>query len=321
MVVAIIALLISILLPSLRAAKQQARTVVCASNLRQLMLGAAAYSTESRGYSLGPNTSGVGLHRGSPYAGASTGPVQDWDFISPAIGRQFGLPRERSELARLRKFQSILMTELKCPENRFRYFRLFQGPQLPMTAGGGDHPFVTSYMTPAFFHLLPEGNNASLWEVDPGGEPISIPERYAPKVEQVGTAASKIYAFEGARYLDTRYGPMALDYSTVTDTTGLIGTPQGNFTSRGPAFTGSSGEPYARDGRDNPTPLYKTVGLRHRDKMNVAFFDGHVEALADRSVSRLQYFAPKGAVVQNQNGLALNIVGGKVKWRNGMIVP
>jgi prepilin-type N-terminal cleavage/methylation domain-containing protein/prepilin-type processing-associated H-X9-DG protein len=43
-VVAIIALLISILLPSLRAAREQARTTVCRSNLRQMAVGFALYA-------------------------------------------------------------------------------------------------------------------------------------------------------------------------------------------------------------------------------------------------------------------------------------
>lgn len=48
-VVAIIALLISILLPSLSAAKSQARTRVCQSNMRQLAMGWTAYANEWRG--------------------------------------------------------------------------------------------------------------------------------------------------------------------------------------------------------------------------------------------------------------------------------
>src|SRR5262249_28120849 len=126
---------------------------------------------------------------------------------------------------------------------------------------------------------------------------------------------------EGARYLDTSFGPTAMDYSTVIDTSGLIGTPQGNFTSRGPAFTNSSGEAYTRDAQERPTQIYKMISLRHKDRMNVAFFDGHVELLNDREVSKGQYFAPKGSRVMNQNGLALNIVAGKVQWRIGMIIP
>ncbi len=47
-VVAIISLLLSILLPSLAGARLQARTVICASNMRQLTLGWATYITDNR---------------------------------------------------------------------------------------------------------------------------------------------------------------------------------------------------------------------------------------------------------------------------------
>ncbi len=49
-VVAIIALLISILLPSLGKARAQARTAVCLANEHQFGLAAHAFSTENRGY-------------------------------------------------------------------------------------------------------------------------------------------------------------------------------------------------------------------------------------------------------------------------------
>jgi prepilin-type N-terminal cleavage/methylation domain-containing protein len=49
-VVAIIALLISILIPSLNAARKQARMVACQANLRSLMLGFLTYASETKGF-------------------------------------------------------------------------------------------------------------------------------------------------------------------------------------------------------------------------------------------------------------------------------
>ncbi len=49
-VVAIIVLLIAILLPSLGRAREQARTVKCASNLRQIMLAVQIYAQENDSY-------------------------------------------------------------------------------------------------------------------------------------------------------------------------------------------------------------------------------------------------------------------------------
>jgi len=49
-VIGIIALLISILLPSLSAAREQAASVKCLSNLRQLGVAAAAYTAQNKNY-------------------------------------------------------------------------------------------------------------------------------------------------------------------------------------------------------------------------------------------------------------------------------
>jgi len=48
-VVAILAMLVAILVPSLAAARDQARTAVCASNLRQLATATILYANEARG--------------------------------------------------------------------------------------------------------------------------------------------------------------------------------------------------------------------------------------------------------------------------------
>ncbi|MBI4580452.1 MAG: type II secretion system protein [Planctomycetes bacterium] len=49
-VVALIALLVSILLPSLRLAREQSKAVVCQSDLRQIMLGLRLYQQDHRGW-------------------------------------------------------------------------------------------------------------------------------------------------------------------------------------------------------------------------------------------------------------------------------
>jgi prepilin-type processing-associated H-X9-DG protein/prepilin-type N-terminal cleavage/methylation domain-containing protein len=55
-VIGIIALLVSILLPALSSAKEQARTVQCLSNLRQLGIATGMYSNEKQNYLPYPTT-------------------------------------------------------------------------------------------------------------------------------------------------------------------------------------------------------------------------------------------------------------------------
>jgi prepilin-type processing-associated H-X9-DG protein/prepilin-type N-terminal cleavage/methylation domain-containing protein len=55
-VIGIIALLVSILLPTLNRARESARTVKCASNLRQIGLAVAMYNNETKGYFPYPTT-------------------------------------------------------------------------------------------------------------------------------------------------------------------------------------------------------------------------------------------------------------------------
>ena len=46
-VIAVIAILMGILLPSLRLAREKVRIVVCGNNQRQLLIGLASYATDN----------------------------------------------------------------------------------------------------------------------------------------------------------------------------------------------------------------------------------------------------------------------------------
>jgi prepilin-type processing-associated H-X9-DG protein len=132
-------------------------------------------------------------------------------------------------------------------------------------------------------------------ETLPSAEPITLPRGFMPKSDKVGLLPSKkIMAFEGARY----WNGTSFDFSTDPNGTGLIGTPQGNFLSRGSAFMGS-GENYARTGGGaSPSDIFKKISLRHSGKMNAGMFDGHVELLDNEQSADPTYFCPSGTTLR-----------------------
>jgi prepilin-type processing-associated H-X9-DG protein len=156
-------------------------------------------------------------------------------------------------------------------------------------------------MTPAYFHIYPTGvsaiNGRSVESV-PSGDAISQAPGFSPRIDLIGTqASSKAFVFEGARYYDPAIS--GFDYSTVTNTTGLTGTPQGNFNSRGSAFMGS-GEGYIRDATRGykPSDTLKKSSLRHDLKMNTGMFDGHVESLNNVRSADPTYYTPTRAILK-----------------------
>ncbi len=291
-VIAIIAILIGILLPSLAGAREAARGVACQATMRSLVLAQAAYETDNKGFLVGPNTSGAALNNGAAYSEGRSTPCQDWDFVSPLLGENLNFPTDQ-----LLKFQEICMTKFRCPTNTVRYKSRFSGQPLPIEQANGDQPLTLSYLIPAYFQVYAQGATGIPRgaETCTAGEPVVLPKGYQPKVDQVGSSlAKKIMSFEGARYWNSSIS--GFDYSTVTNGSGLSGTPQGNFLSRGNAFMGS-GENYERV-NGAPTDLTKRISLRHGKKMNAAMFDGHVEALDNAQSANPSYYLPSRSTLR-----------------------
>ncbi|HEY2586597.1 MAG TPA: type II secretion system protein [Tepidisphaeraceae bacterium] len=325
-VIGIIGVLLAILLPALHSARQQARAVVCASNLRQVGQGLQLYVNENRGYIPGPNTSGVALYRGASYGGTSDSPVQNWDWVSPTVGRMMNLTQAGSstaaalESSRLQKYLDIMELRLRCPENDTIYGVHFSGPNLPI----GGNPHIMSYSTCSFFHFMPIGSNPSKFMVEDSGSTsfFRLPSDYVPKMSKIGNASAKVFAYEGARYWNAAPGNY-FDYSTEAVTPGLSGTPQGNFHSRGPATTGGSGEPYnfLRLAPPVPDVGYKLASLRHQGRMAVVFFDGHVDFFDPMEAAIPDYWAPPGSRVQSISGFIYNRLAGKTVYSFNYCVP
>jgi prepilin-type N-terminal cleavage/methylation domain-containing protein/prepilin-type processing-associated H-X9-DG protein len=85
-VIGIIALLISILLPSLSKARAAGQRVACQSNLRQLVLATHMFAQEHGGFIPQAYNNGSGVMRGS-----NTPLAKTWDFSEPMWGWEYAL--------------------------------------------------------------------------------------------------------------------------------------------------------------------------------------------------------------------------------------
>ena len=84
-VIGIIALLVAMLLPALNKAREQARTVVCASNMRQVYVAAEMYAAQNKGFML-PAQAGTG----NTPAGNGVNPLYNWWGLE-TMGRAMGV--------------------------------------------------------------------------------------------------------------------------------------------------------------------------------------------------------------------------------------
>src|SRR3982750_800939 len=79
-VIGIIALLISILLPALGKAREQAKTVQCANNMRQIALGIRMYSSDNKGQMMSGPEWGEASYAGPLVTGNTNPPLAMWSF-------------------------------------------------------------------------------------------------------------------------------------------------------------------------------------------------------------------------------------------------
>ena len=327
-VVAIIALLISILLPSLSSAREQARAVVCAQSLRQLATGLQTYAGENRDYIPGLNTSGVAVSAkrfamgGNPSVlYQSKMAVQTYDWMTPILAPGMEMPALRSE-----RFK-FLLEKFRCPSQMYTavVYESADGPDLDEFWAQGPVP-ASSYKMPAHFQFVGQSESdqrigsderiPSIPILAKSGSPtweVVVPN-YIPRLDRVGPSARKIFAAEGTRYLDES---QLLDYdpSPIPNWFGAF-SAAGGWWSGCPAYgvaPGSinwDGMPVAEGSLSGGMNLAVTYrhGLQrgslsgdpHQNSgaINAAFFDGHVQRMSDRQSREPQMWYPTGAVVK-----------------------
>lgn len=338
-VVAIIALLISILLPSLRDAREQARAVVCGQQMRDLGNGIAAYFAEHNDWIPGTNTSGVATaahnDRGRPELLQDPSiPTQVQDWITPIRSEQMEMPASRA--ARLRE----VTNEFGCPSQVFNEAQIYTAalPSCP------DRAEIQDMEGPwrALSYMMPEG--FQLWglryDADDTGNPYRIAlaqhetrtgrniwaetqkpffsavhQTFKSRLQEIGNPSQKLCAADGTRYL-TATGILDFDPSP---------NPEyfGSFTSSGAWWSGSTAYgvkkpsqnwnnrslPSSSDppAQGNNIPLSYRHGSRNvgttahsnSGRINALFFDGSVRRLGDKQSRNPVLWYPRGTEIMD----------------------
>jgi len=277
-VIAIIALLISILLPSLGQAREAARRIVCSGNLRSIGTGTDIYSNNWKEYFPGCNTSGAAIQVG---AAAATGertpetPVQDYDWMSPALGESLNMSANRAE-----RFSHIL-NRFRCPSAKTPCV-MWTGTSAGDSADfnnvqNRDGWMQASFLAPADFHhhsSLIAGTQQNAYrgqQLRTGFDtPMTVPATYRPRLDRVGSQPSnKVRFADGTRF----YNGSFVDFDWAPHS-GIFGT----FTASGPIFNGSS--EYGRAHSTSTPPTNYRLSARHPGLvMDIAYFDGHVGSM------------------------------------------
>lgn len=305
-VVSIIALLISILLPSLKKARDQAKTVACAANLSGLAKANAIYGTEFNGWFLGsPATTGQQLFSN----GAATppaepfmngDPVQIFDWAGPILA-QSSKSLRRNRAAR---WANLVSGQFACPSNL-----LEAGPFPGATPDPSpDEPgFKTLKMVSynAMRAIMLRGGT------EPSGSGLQIgrqyfhpqvggveqtPFFYEPRIERVGNAAEKAFLADGARFTD-------VSQDRVTYNVEWTASAGGAFATEAPTAPDQFFRSYFRSNYRGPS--YPSIKARNSYRhprgtalgLNVAFFDGHVDYLSETESRRPDPWWPKDTVL------------------------
>lgn len=227
-VVSIIALLISILLPSLASARDQAKAIKCSAQLSGLARGLGTYTAEFNDWIPGMNTSGVTMSAKKFSMPSNPNvirdpsvPIQPHDWVTPLLSLEMDLPNNRAK-----RLQMVTDT-YKCPAmagiTSIPYPDTFNQTKTPDKVD-----FEAESSWTALSYLMPA--NFQYWGTHYGPKPeINYPgqqigrddlhhqfpiyaktvpdffevsyDSYTSRMERVGPPARKVFAADGTRFL------------------------------------------------------------------------------------------------------------------------
>jgi len=292
-VVAVLALLMSILLPSLSSARNLAKRIACSAQLRTLAQAATDYALDYDDAIPGsPLTSGMHftLTPGTDVWKPGDA-VCDWyDFagaVAPKLNTSI-VGKERKDL-----IGGLTEGVFGCPCNQETYGPYPQDQDYPVIQ-------AVSYLTmntfmragPGFYQEYrlepPTGiSTDEVWKVAwPDNYNVQMPEHYVPRFERVGTESLKVLLADGFRYYDP---PATMDYCILQKAFA------GNQSAQPPCDVASR-----EYGEEDAGKLSYRHG--NKDTINAVFFDGHAEPLKESESRRPDYYFPSRSVVHDDSG-------------------
>lgn len=311
--IAIIAILMSILLPSLGGARRAARATICSNNLRQIAIGINQYGNSNADAVVGsPDTSGKAAYFDGKFNGVS---VQGWDWCGP-LAAELGMsgpgegstnPSEQERFDRFDWYRSKIKS-YACPEN-------------DITAVAYPNPNDSMWVTGRMLSYNMSTQYTST-DKDPsaGGTGSSSVRRkmrrsYKPQISAMGTPNLKAVIFEGHRYI------AAPPFSNFPDFDKSIKAQFGGmFGGTGPWYddnkelrrTLAPGEDLAEVFPNDADPRYYafrhgarragTAGISAQVALgHLGFLDTHVEQMNDAKATNPIYWFPTGTILNLNN--------------------
>jgi prepilin-type N-terminal cleavage/methylation domain-containing protein/prepilin-type processing-associated H-X9-DG protein len=261
-VIGIIALLISILLPALRKARQSAQAVQCLSNLRQLSAAHASYMQQSR-------------NRVFPYYGDGTTNIL-WQaillpYITPRAGKMDIYSTNNVTAAEVAKLQ-LNETVFFCPTAR-------EGLPNGVISGGLASGGAFNAWGIAWGNTNSSFTNGMMGSYGFNGWLYRYGAGSATQDQALlSNAGTGVTGWTTARALDSLWqlpavGISAAEIPTFSDSNWVDGWPHEVDQPPQPPYTTLTGQ-------KSGTEAMRRVCLdRHRHRINVVFLDGHAEGV------------------------------------------
>ncbi len=263
-VIGIIALLIAILLPALSSAREESRKITCSSRLYGLGQAMNSYTTTYNDWIPGsPNTSGNGANPGGVsvqiYPSGSYAPNPDFygpaihifDWASPLLEMMnTPIPQSIPERYDLSKRWAFL-----CPGNSW-IAKLNHQSRINIET------LVSSYATCRFFTYVPADRRN-------GNQPGTffwshkfVPSNYMPKITSIENASYKVFLADACKI--DRDNPRQISNADY------------GYTTRG-AWLNADDPEECSVNLSYRFAFGREHAYRHKNGINLLFFDGHVE--------------------------------------------